>query len=172
MLPLISSAGLLVEMGGVYLSDTANAEANSTSTKNFYDVGILFNWNKKLWAGWGYMSVNTNDRGEEKISFAGQDTGPMLKWQFGRSKMYSITGAFNILAQATYTKDGEVEKWRGFSYYGAFAVMPEVADNFRIGAAVNYYSGQYSKKTVDGEETTDRNSKTWIFPTLLLTKSW
>ncbi|MNS80696.1 hypothetical protein D3C72_1143870 [compost metagenome] len=161
-----------MELGGTYLSDSLNASTTTTSSQNFYNVGVLFNWNKKVWAGWSYLGVNSSEVATETKTFATQDTGPMLKWQFGRDELYSLTGVFNILSQATYSNAGSSEKWTGTSMWVSFGVMPELSDGFHIGVALNYYAASYTKKSVSGTETTESNSKTWIFPTFLATKSW
>jgi hypothetical protein len=172
LMPLSASAGILAELGGLYLSDSLNSGTTSTSSRNFYNLGVLFTINKNIWAGWGYMGVNQSDVTTTTTTFASQDTGPMAKWEIGRAKTFSLTGTFNVLSRANYSSGSTTEKWSGTSLWAEMAFMPEVSEGFHLGGALNYYAASYSKKTVSGTETSTSNSKTWIFPTILMTKSW
>lgn len=167
-------AGILLDVGGVYLSDTLSASANSSSTKYSYNIGALFNISKTLWGGWSYLGIShTETASGTTTSYASMDTGPTLKWQFGKSQNYSLSGTVNIISRATYSSgSGSSEKWEGMSYWAAFGFMPEVSEGFHLGCSINYFMASYTKKTVNNTESSASNSKSWIFPMLSLTKSW
>lgn len=167
-----SQAGFLLELGGTYMSDTLTSSESTSSTKYFYNIGLLFSLKKHIWGGWNYSGMNHGDRGETAIDFSTSDTGPYVKWQFGRNEIYSASMAYNILSKGTFSDGTNNEAWTGTSLWLQFGVMPEVRENFHIGASLNYYLASYSKKTVDGTETAASNSKSWIFPMLTLTREW
>lgn len=170
--PLSSFGGTLIELSGVYLTDTTVSSTTAKSSKYFYQAGILFDIKKKFWGGWNYSGISHRDSGDEEIAFVSADTGPYIKWQFGRGQLYSLSAAYNILSKADYKSGTDTERWEGTSYWIQFGVMPELATGFHLGASLNYFSANYTKKIVSGTETADSNSKTWIFPMLSLTKQW
>jgi hypothetical protein len=53
-----------------------------------------------------------------------------------------------------------------------FSAMPEIGEKFHVGVSLNYYSANYTKKTVSSVESSASITKTWIFPTLSLSKEW
>jgi hypothetical protein len=170
--PLVSKGGVLIELGGVYLTDTTVSSSTEKSTKYFYQAGLLFDIQKKFWGGWNYSGISNQNSGTTDTSFISSDTGPYIKWQFGRGQLYSLSAAYNILSRADYKSGTDTERWEGTSYWIQFGVMPELAAGFHLGASLNYYSANYTKKIISGTETNDSNSKTWIFPMLSLTKQW
>ncbi len=170
---LQAQAGFLLELGGTYISDSLTTSPATSSSKMFYQIGGLFNYQKTIWGGWNYSSISQSDSGSEKIVFASTDTGPYFKWQFGKHAIFNFSLAYNILSRATYKIDsGESESWQGTSYWIQLGVLPEVKNGLRVGASLNYYSASYTKKTVNSVESSASNSKTWIFPMLSLTKQW
>lgn len=174
LLSVKSHAGFLLEVSGTYLSHSLKSGATNTSSQMFYNLGALFSMKQNLWGGWNYLGISTNESSNfVTTTFSTADTGPYVKWQFGRGQLYSLSGAFNILSKATYkTGSSTSEAWQGTSFWISFGIMPELSSNLHVGASLNYYSASYTKKTVSGSETSASNSKSWIFPTLSLTKSW
>ncbi|MFV8259691.1 hypothetical protein ACNQKP_17925 [Bdellovibrio bacteriovorus] len=165
-------AGFLLELGGTYMSDNLTTDETKTSAKYFYNIGLLFSLKKHIWGGWNYSGISHTDKDDTTIDFTASDTGPYVKWQFGRHELYSLSMAYNILSTATFANGTDREKWTGTSMWFQFGVMPEFKEGFHIGASLNYYLANYTKKTVDGTETSSSNSKSWIFPMLTLTKEW
>ena len=140
----------------------------------FYNVGALFSMKQNLWGGWNYLGISTNEsKNSVTTTFSTADTGPYVKWQFGKGQLYSLSAAYNILSKATYkTGSSTSEEWQGTSFWLAFGIMPELSSNLHLGASINYYSASYTKKTVSGSETSAANSKSWVFPSVSITKSW
>ncbi|MFS4460836.1 hypothetical protein [Bdellovibrio sp. HCB2-146] len=167
-----SRAGALLEVGGTYLSDSTNSSSTTTSTKYLYQVGVLFNIRKKIWGGWNYSGISHTDKNDETETFTSMDTGPYFKWEFGKNEVFNLGFAYNILSRATFKNGSVNEKWEGTSFWFQFGVMPEIKEGLHIGASLNYFAASYTKKTVESVESTDSNSKTWIFPMLSLTKQW
>ncbi|MFM6929455.1 MAG: hypothetical protein ACKOX6_13385 [Bdellovibrio sp.] len=169
-----SQAGFLLELNGTYLSDSLKSGTTDSSTRYFYNVGALFNIKPNLWGGWNYLGISTSESSNSvATTFSTADTGPYIKWQFGRSQLYSLSMAYNLLSRATYkTGSSTAEAWQGTSFWISFGIMPELGTNLHLGAALNYYSASYTKKTISGSETSASDSKSWIFPTLSVTKSW
>ncbi|WII71210.1 hypothetical protein QJS83_12140 [Bdellovibrio sp. 22V] len=167
-----SLAGTLVEVGGTYLSDNLTTSSTTTSTKYFYNVGILFNFKKTIWGGWNYSGISHTDKVTETTTFTSQDTGPYMKWQFGKNEFYSLSAAYNILSRGTFSDGTTSESWQGTSFWIQFGLMPELKPGLHVGASINYYLANYTKKTVSGVESSASNSKSWIFPMLGFTKQW
>lgn len=167
-------AGLLLDVGGIYFGDALKTSSTSTSTQYMYYGAAMFSLNKDIWGGWSYLglSQNTND-GTTATNYSTMDTGPCMKWQFGRGNMYSLSGTVNIISRASYSKSGSSnETWEGLSYLLGFGLMPEVSEGLHVGGSINYYLANYTKKTISGTESSASNSKSWIFPMLSLTKAW
>ncbi|WP_374078629.1 hypothetical protein [Bdellovibrio bacteriovorus] len=165
-------AGLLLEVGGTYISDTLTTSSTTTSTKYFYNVGVAFSLKKNIWGGWNYSGISHTDKVDETTTYASSDTGPYVKWQFGKNDLYSLSAAYNILSRATFS-DGTVnENWEGTSMWFQFGVSPEVKSGLHVGASINYYLANYTKKTVSSVESNASNSKSWIFPMLSVSKEW
>lgn len=169
---LPAQAGVLVELGGTYLSDSLATSSTKTSSKYFYNLGVLFSFNKTVWGGWNFGGISHTDSDAVTTTFASQDTGPYLKWQFGKNEIFSLSGAYNLLSRATYSSGSTSENWEGTSIWLQFGVSPEVREGLNVGASLNYYLANYTKKTVSSVESSASNSKTWIFPMLTLTKRW
>lgn len=168
-----SQAGFLLEAGGTYLSDQLNTSSSEKSTKYFYNVGLLFSMKKRLWGGWNYSGISHTDQSTEgSVDYSSTDTGPYFKWQFGRNELYSLSFAYNLLSKATYSDGTTAEEWTGTSMWFQFGVAPELKEGLHIGASLNYFLANYNKKTVGGTESGTSNSKSWIFPMLVITREW
>lgn len=165
-------AGFLLEVSGTYVSDSLATSTTTNSSKYFYNLGLLFTLKKGVWGGWNYSGVSHTAKETATTTFGSADTGPYLKWQFGRNELYSLSAAYNILSRATYSDGSTNENWTGTSLWMQFGIMPEVKEGLHVGASLNYYSATYSKKTVSGVESSASNSKSWIFPMLTMTKQW
>lgn len=172
LISLNAQAGFLLELGGTYLSDNLTTDEKKTSAKYFYNVGLLFSLKKRIWAGWNYSGISHTYKDDVTVDYTSADTGPYVKWQFGRNELYSLSMAYNILSTATYANGVEREKWSGNSLWLQAGVMPELKEGLHLGISLNYFVANYSKKTVNGDETSTSNSKSWVFPTLNLTKEW
>lgn len=168
----VASAGFLLDVGGVYLADDLTTTSSRTSSRVYYGVGALFNINKKIWGGWNYSSINHTETITTTTDYSSIDTGPSFKWQFGKNELFSAGLVYNILSRATYSNGTTNETWQGTSFLLQFAVMPEFSEGFHIGASLNYFSANYTKKTVSNVESSASNTKTWVFPMLMLTKQW
>ncbi|MGZ3774020.1 MAG: hypothetical protein ACXVCY_16265 [Pseudobdellovibrionaceae bacterium] len=165
-------AEVLLELGGTYFSDSLATSSTVASTKYFYNLDVLFNFKKDIWGGWNYSGFSYNDAGTTTTTLSSQDTGPAVKWQFGKGNLYNVSAAYNILSKATYSSGSTAEDWQGTSIWLQFAFAPEVNGGLHVGAALNYYSASYSKKTVNNIESAASNTRAWIFPTLMMTKEW
>ncbi|UYL09714.1 hypothetical protein B9G69_003885 [Bdellovibrio sp. SKB1291214] len=173
-------ADFMFEVSGTYITEKTGAtDVKDDATKYFYNVAGYLDFGKKWWAGWSYLGVNmagtSNASGSnESTSFQSSDTGPAIRYYFGKNQVFSMTAVFNVLSKASFKNvvTDKTESWNGTSYLVSFGLMPEVKSGFHIGVAINYYSASYSKKTVDGTETSESNTKTWMFPSLALSKTW
>lgn len=169
---VLAHAGVLLELGATYLSDSLGTSSTKTSSKYFYNVGVLFSLQKKIWGGWNYSGLSYADSENSSTSLGVMDTGPVVKWQFGKGDLYTFSAAYNILSQATYSSGATNETWRGTSIWLQFGFAPEVTNGLHVGGALNYYSASFNKKTVGTTESSASNTHTWIFPTILMTKEW
>lgn len=169
---LTAQAGTMVELGGTYLSDSFKTSSSTKSTQYFYNIGVLFTSTKRFWGGWNYSGYSQNESGSTELKFSSMDTGPYMKWQFGRNEIYSASFAYNILSKAKADVGNGNEEWSGSSFWLQFGFMPEVKEGLHLGASLNYYAANYSKSVINGTESNVSYSKTWIFPMLSLTKEW
>lgn len=184
ILILFFSAGaraeFMLDLSGSYLTEKTNSsDVKDDSTKLYYNVGAYIQFAKRWWAGWSYLGVNmtgtSNATGSSvPTSFQSADTGPAVKFFFGKNDLFNLTAGYNVLAKASYKNvvSNETEAWQGTSLLFGFGMMPEVKSGFRIGVSINYYYAMYSKKTVDGTETSESNTKSWMFPSLNISKQW
>lgn len=165
-------AGVLLELGGTYLSDNLKSSTTTSSTEYFYNAAVSFNIQKDIWGGWNIAGISSTAKQDSTTTFAALDTGPYVKWQFGRGDIFNLSMAYHILSRATFSDGTTSEKWEGTSVWFQFGVAPEIRNNLRVGVSLNYYLASYTKKTVDSVESSATNSKTWIFPLLSVSKSW
>lgn len=165
-------AGILLEFGGAYLSDSMKTPTVSTSSGYLWNLGVLFDYNKEVWGGWNFSGIATSATGTTTETFSTFDTGPYVKWNFGKNKVFTLGGAYNISSKGVYNDGTNTENWTGSSIWLQFGVNPEIKDDLRVGASLNYYMATYSKKVVSNTESTAANSKTWIFPMFSITKTW
>lgn len=167
-----SQAGLLAEFGGTYISDNLKSSSTISSTEYFYHAAVLFNIQKDIWGGWNYSGISLTTKSDNTTTFSAMDTGPYVKWQFGRGDIFNLAMAYHILSRATFSDGTTTENWEGTSMWFQFGVAPEIRNNLRVGVSLNYYLASYTKKTVSSVESSASNSKTWIFPLLSISKSW
>lgn len=173
-------AEFMLDVSGSYSSEnTSSTDVKDDATKYFYNLTGYLNISKKWWGGWSYLGVTmtgtSNATGSSvPTSFQTSDTGPSVKYMFGKGDTFFLSATFNVLAKASYKNvvSNNNETWQGISYMTSFGIMPELKSGLHLGVTLNYYHAAYSKKTVDGTETSESNTKTWIFPTLALSKSW
>lgn len=168
-----SKADLLIETMGLYESDSLAMTTSNSGSKTFYNFGFLYSIKSNLWGGWNYMSLSQSDTmGSTTTSFAPVDTGPSIKYFFGRGEVFSVGMTYNFQSTASYTSGSTNQTWSGTSYLMSFGITPALTDTLHIGLSINYYSASYSKKVVNSTESSASNSKTLIFPAFSLTKSW
>ncbi len=180
MLAPQARAEFMLDVSGSYSSEnTSSTDVKDDATKYYYNLTGYLNISKNWWGGWSYlgisMSGNSNATGSTvPTSFQTSDTGPSVKYFFGKNDVFYVSATFNVLAKGSYKNvvSNNTETWQGTSYMAGFGVMPEIKSGLHIGVAINYYHAAYSKKTVNGTETSESNTKTWLFPTLSLSKTW
>ncbi len=168
----VASAGTLVDFGATYLSDSFASPTTSSSTNYFFNLGVLFNLDKRTWGGWNFSGISSSSTNTTTTTYSSQDTGPFLKWQFGKSEVFNFSFAYNIQSKATFSDGTTNETWSGTSYWLQWGISPEVREGLHIGFSLNYYGANYNKKVVNSTETAVSNTKTWIFPMFQLTKQW
>lgn len=166
-------AAFLLDVGGSYLSDDLTTSSTRKFSRLYYGLGAYFTLNKNIWAGWSYSGLNhSDDLSSGQTDFASTDTGPVVKWQFGRNQIFTAGLGFNVISRATFTNSTRDENWEGTSFLVNLGVNPEVAEGWRIGATLNYYAASYTKKKVNSVESSAANTKTWIFPVVSVLKEW
>lgn len=168
----VAMAGTLIDVGANYLSDSFASPTSSSSTNYFYNLGVLFSLDKRTWGGWNFSGISSSSTSTLTTTYTSQDTGPFLKWQFGKGEVFNFSFAYNIQSKATFSDGTNTEAWEGTSYWLQWGVSPEVREGLHLGFSLNYYSANYSKKVVSSTESTVSNTKTWIFPMFQLTKQW
>ncbi len=169
----VSHAKLLLDVGAGYFSDSVTTSSSDTSKKLVYNFSALLSISKNFWGGWGYMNMSSDrSQGATDVQLAGYSMGPAFKYQFGRSRTHSISAVYNLINNATYTTNTSTEEWSGSGYSFQFAAMPEVRENLFVGFTINYHSVNYSKKVVGSTESSVSYTRTWLYPTLSLTKEF
>lgn len=168
-----SQAAFLLDVGGIYLSDDLTTSSTRQSSRMYYGLGAYFTLSKNVWAGWSYAGLaHGDDASTGKTEFTSMETGPAIKWQFGRGKVFTAGLGYNVLSRATFANGTRDENWEGTSFLAHVGVMPGFSDGWRVGVTLNYYAASYTKKTVNSVESSASNSKTWIFPLVSVTKEW
>lgn len=165
-------AGVLLDVSGIYLSDSLVTPTNRTSSQMYYGLGALLDLKKNLWVGWNYSGFSQSQTVSTTTTFTSTDMGLGIKWQVGRSKLYNIGAAYNFLAKGVYSDGTTTENWEGTSFLLSFGVAPEVSERLFLGVSLNYYSATYTKKIVSSVESSASNSKSWIFPMFSISKEW
>jgi len=165
-------ADTLFEFGAISLTESTATPTSTSSGKTFYNVAFLFSLNKHVWGGWNFAGLSHAETTTGTSTIASTDSGPYLKWQFGKANLYSLSAAYHLSSKATYSSGATNENWDGTSLWLQFGITPEVSAGFNIGASLNYYAASYSKKVASSIESSAANSKTWVFPMLTLTKQW
>ncbi|MEK2687977.1 hypothetical protein [Bdellovibrio sp. GT3] len=180
LLPMLASANIIAEFSGTYLTENlGSTDVKENSSKYFYNVAGYLTVKKKLYAGWSYLGISMTGKSDasgsdQNSSYVTADTGPVIKYYLDKRQIYSVTAAYNILSRATFKNvvSDDSESWTGTSFWVAFGLMPEIKNGLHIGVSINYYSASYTKKTVDGTETSESNTKSWLFPSLTISKEW
>lgn len=164
-----SSALGMLDLGGGYISDSFVSTTQNSSNKYFYNVNAFLSINKNWYAGWSYLGFNTTDKvSGTQVALSGYGSGPAVKLIFGKSKVFQLTGTYNILSKGTHTTTSSTETLDGYSYMGQLAVLPEYNDSLRIGVALTYIGCNYSTKTVSNTQSNISYSKSWIIPSFLM----
>ena len=167
-----SFAGIMIDIGGIYYSDSLTTPSDRTSTQMFYGGGLLLDLGKQAWLGFNYSGINQTQSTSTTTTFGSSDMGVGFKYQLGRGKLYNFGAAYNLISKATYSSGTTNENWEGTSFLVSFGVSPEVAEKLYIGMSLSYFSASYTKKIVNNVESSASNGKTWLFPMLTITKQW
>lgn len=162
------------EAQGVYFSDSQKSAAETQSTKFLWQSSFLVDVTKQLYIGWSYGALSLDQEfGTSKNRLETQDMGLAVRYFFGkRSTSYSAYLIYNILAKGQQSNGTTEEDLSGTSYLLGFSFVPQISETFRMGVQVNYYNADYTKKTVNGTETSTNYSKNWIFPSVVLIKTF
>lgn len=173
MIAVNSQAGVLFDLNGTYISDSTTTSSSASDSRVGYGLGVLFNIDKAIWGGWSYSGFNHSDTvGSTTTALSAQDTGPTFKWQFGRGKLYQFGLTYNIVSRASYSSGTTNQDWEGSSYLVYFGAMPEISNGWRVGFSLNYYSASYTKKKISNVESAASFSKTWLYPTVGISKEF
>lgn len=174
LISLRAQAGLMLDVQGTYLMNDWSATDAASSTRYYFSGAVLFDFSKEIWGGWSVASLSTSETIDaEEISFSAMDMGPSFKWQFCKRRVCSLSFTYNIQSKATHQSAGGVsEELDGTSYLVSLGVTPEIKENFWVGVNVNYYSATYTKKTVTSTTTDINYTKTWLFPTFSIYRSF
>lgn len=165
-------AEVLLDLGAGLISDKINSGSTTTSDQSSYGLGVLFNFRKGMWAGWNYASQSDKRGGSTTATLSGTDTGPAFLYQFGKGQMYVFGFTYNLLAKATFDAGSTQESWDGTSYNIKLGVMPEISSGFHVGFMINSYSASFNKVTIAGTQTSSSNTRTFMYPSIQLTKEW
>lgn len=162
------------EAQGVYFSDSQKTASNAQSTKLLWQGSFLVDVTKKLYVGWSYGALSFDQEfGTSKNRIETQDTGIAVRYFFGkRSSSYSAYLIYNILAKAQQSNGTTEEDLSGTSYLLGLSFVPQLSETFRMGVQINYYNADYNKKTVNGTETSVSYNKNWVFPSVVLIKTF
>lgn len=165
----------LIEGNFNIFQGTLSRTETHKNAKTFASFGIFVNLNRgekaRYFAGWYVMSVSSTDDLSPSINekLTSSDMGPAFRWNIDRNSMFSATFAYGILCKGKYSTDGGTdEDLSGSSYLLKVAMEPEVAENFNIGIAINYYNANYNKKVINSTESSVSEKNTWMFPSLSL----
>lgn len=164
----------MIDMGAIYSADTLKTSADNNNTQYFYNLDVLFNLdNRKTFCmGWSVFGISQSiTAGTTQSTYSSFDMGPAIRWNMDHAGVFSATLAYGYLAKGSYSTGSTTsETWEGSSYFAQLAAQVPVRDDkFYIGLSLNYYGGNYSKKTVNNVESSNDAQKTWIFPMISMT---
>lgn len=158
---------------GFYQSGTQDAGTDSEMAGTFWQGAFLVDLTKNLFMGWSYGSVSLDEKvGTTKNKLETQDMGIAVRYFLGSRRNYMFSVNYNILATASQSNGTTQEDWTGTSYLASFAATPEMGERLRLGIQINYYNADYTSKTVGSTKTTVTYNKNWLFPALLLIKTF
>lgn len=163
------------EAQGVYFSDSQKSAANTQSTKLLWQGAFLVDVTKKFYVGWSYDALSLDQEfGNSKNRLETQDTGLIARYFFGKrsSTSFSAYLIYNVLAKAQQSNGTTEEDLSGTSYMVGLSYVPQISETFRAGVQLNYYNADYNKKTVNGTETSVSYNKNWVFPSVVLIKTF
>jgi hypothetical protein len=98
----------------------------------------------------------------------------IARYFFGKrsSTSFSAYLIYNVLAKAQQSNGTTEEDLSGTSYMVGLSYVPQISETFRAGVQLNYYNADYNKKTVNGTETSVSYNKNWVFPSVVLIKTF
>lgn len=173
----LSQATALLSLDYILFTDKNTVEANTStsSNKSMYvaNLGFTINQKKNFYIGWTLYNVATKDDvNQQKSNYSTQDMGPSLRYEFGRSGLYFVNLVYGVRTQTNYDSGGTAEQWLGTNYLIQFGVTPEIAENFVVSFAFNYFSGSSAKKLVSDVQTSVSYSKAFMTPTIGIAYRW
>lgn len=118
-----------------------------------------------FYLGAGIISLGASDVSTATTGYSTQDMYLSAKYNIDKNKIFSITGGYAMTANGTYTSGSSTETWIGTSMMFKFQACQQFK-KLGLGAAIIYYSGTYTTRTVSNATSTVNYSKTFMVPAI------
>lgn len=171
----IQSFARLSLMSSVFYAAESSTTATTTSAgRQYYSFDGFANFDSKgqFLGGFHVHQISMTDTATSTTTYSSLDMGPSIMWVPDKKGNFSVYAAYNVSAKGSYQAGGATttSEWTGTSILGSIGVQPEVGKSIRVGVLLNYYSASYSREIVSESATTVSYSRSWIFPSLVV--SW
>ena len=162
----------VVDVNGLYMSDTLDQTTEATSTKMMADASVGISLVQDQWflIGLSFLSGNVTDKSAGVTnSWSTTDLGLRLFVFIDRIKNWGLGVDYNIDARGKIVTGASTEYWRGSSYKIDFGYTPLLFHKVYFGVRVNYYVAAYDQSSSDNITfVAEKNTRTMLYPSLYL----
>lgn len=160
------SQAALIDLSAFYFSDNFG---NNGTTKSYgrtmYDLCIATQLTKGTFIGWNYLSTSAVDNpGGAPETVAGTQMGLKFFYFFGRSQMWRLGLAYNLVASGSYSTSGAI--WKGTGLFADFGAAIPVSDSGSFVLRLNYSSTSYVDEYIGVAYTQVTNTRVYIYPSV------
>lgn len=130
-----------------------------------YDLCVATKLTKGVYVGWNYLSTSATDNpGTTAETVSGTQMGLKFFYFFGRSQMWRLGLAYNLVASANYNVTGAV--WKGTGILADLGAAIPVTDSGSFVLRLNYSSSTYVDEYIGVAYTQVTNTRVYIYPSV------
>lgn len=171
--PKAQALGL--DIDALYYTDNFTYSEDSSYNRLLWDVGIMFNLDKKgrFVAGWGYGSRHfEEDASGTTTELSITEMGPRFGFYFDKQGAWSLFVTYYLQAKGEYTATDTTEL-RGTSLKGELLFSPVILESFSFGIKLNYYQSSFGEEIIDSTTLESVSySRSTIYPSLAFSYRW
>lgn len=167
------NATIVLDLNGLYYSDSMSASATSSSGRTFYQLFAGFSLDRKdqFQLGWSYSVQTTTDSfASVETTYSSNQMGPGLLWRIDKDRKWRLGIYYHLITTGTY-KSGTAteEEWRGWAYSVDIGYQIPITPTFQLAARLNYSSAAYSESFETTSKEDVSYSRSFIYPSVGLT---